>query len=175
MNKKILRDITMFLIGGLIFGSIGTVFALTYRASDVTYTPIDNTWNVTTVGQAINDLALSKTSDNYSTEERVVGTWIDGKPLYQKTIIYEDVNGIGNGTVIGTLPITSEKDIVNMSGVSFQKNATAIYLPAVGNPYWYSGISLNSKGELYIESNVNYLTLIKVTIQYIKTTDTTTN
>lgn len=24
--------------------------------------------------------------DNYSTKEQVVGTWIDGKPLYQKTI-----------------------------------------------------------------------------------------
>lgn len=26
---------------------------------------------------------------DYSTEERVVGTWIDGKPLYQKVIVYE--------------------------------------------------------------------------------------
>ncbi len=25
--------------------------------------------------------------DNYSTKEQVVGTWIDGKPLYQKTIV----------------------------------------------------------------------------------------
>ena len=28
----------------------------------------------------------SSTSNNYSTDEQVVGTWIDGKPLYQKTI-----------------------------------------------------------------------------------------
>lgn len=26
---------------------------------------------------------------NYSTEEKVVGTWIDGKPLYEKTVVYE--------------------------------------------------------------------------------------
>ena len=27
----------------------------------------------------------SETSSNYSTEEKIIGTWIDGKPIYQKT------------------------------------------------------------------------------------------
>lgn len=31
-------------------------------------------------------------SNNYSTEEQVVGTWIDGKPLYQKTIKIPDID-----------------------------------------------------------------------------------
>ena len=34
------------------------------------------------------DLVMSKfkQSDIYSTSERIVGQWVDGKPLYQKTI-----------------------------------------------------------------------------------------
>lgn len=32
---------------------------------------------------------------NYSTEEQIVGTWIDGKPLYEKTLI---LNNISLGT-----------------------------------------------------------------------------
>ena len=28
--------------------------------------------------------------DNYSTEEQVVGTWIDGKPLYRKVVIIDN-------------------------------------------------------------------------------------
>lgn len=33
----------------------------------------------------------------YSTEERVVGTWIDGKPLYQRTLV--KTGGVANGTI----------------------------------------------------------------------------
>lgn len=29
-------------------------------------------------------------SHNYSTEEQIVGTWIDGKPIYEKTLIFEN-------------------------------------------------------------------------------------
>ena len=86
MKRKITLILIGFLVGGVLFGSIGVVFGITYNASNITYSPTDNTWNVSTVGEAINDLALSKTSDNYSTEEQVVGTWVDGKPIYQKVI-----------------------------------------------------------------------------------------
>ena len=40
---------------------------------------------------------------NYSTEEQVVGKWIDGKPLYQKTItgvVSSGISGISIGTTI---------------------------------------------------------------------------
>ena len=50
-----------------------------------TYT--NSNWQgVNNVEAAINSLYASKTSDNYSTEEIKVGTWIDGKPLYQKVV-----------------------------------------------------------------------------------------
>lgn len=33
-----------------------------------------------------NIMMATNVSDNYSTEEKIIGTWIDGKPLYQKTL-----------------------------------------------------------------------------------------
>ncbi len=77
----------MILVLGIVIGTISSVLASTLLASNVAYTPKDSKWKVNNVEAAIDSLKLSKTSDNYSTEEKVVGTWIDGKPLYQKTYV----------------------------------------------------------------------------------------
>ena len=58
MKKYILGLIT----GILVCGSIGLVIAATYNAGAITYTPSDNTWNVSNVESAIND--LKNISDN---------------------------------------------------------------------------------------------------------------
>ena len=43
----------------------------------------------------------SSTYDVYSTNETVVGTWIDGKPIYRKVVILSSDQGITNtGTTI---------------------------------------------------------------------------
>ena len=86
MKKIISNPIFTFILGALICGTTGVV-ASTLMASNIAYTPKDSSWGVNNVEAAIDSLKISKTSDNYSTDEKVVGTWIDGKPLYQKTII----------------------------------------------------------------------------------------
>lgn len=52
--KKIINSLFMFILGGIIFGSI--VYATTYYANDVTYTPTDANWEVNNVNDALNDL-----------------------------------------------------------------------------------------------------------------------
>ena len=84
--KKILRSNLFIMMLVAIVSSLTTVLASNYIASDIAYTPSDSNWKVSNVAEAINSIELSKTSDNYSTEEKVVGTWIDGKPLYQKVV-----------------------------------------------------------------------------------------
>lgn len=50
-----------------------------------------------TVGDVTYDIGETNPGNHYSTTEKIVGTWIDGKPIYQKT-------------VVGTMPaITSDK------------------------------------------------------------------
>ena len=38
---------------------------------------------------------------NYSTEEQVIGTWIDGKPIYEKTLQYVMTNSDDGFALIG--------------------------------------------------------------------------
>lgn len=52
----------------------------------------------------------------YSTSERAIGTWIDGKTLYQKTIYYRHTDTIAAGyTTIGTI---SNVDYIEFMGCS---------------------------------------------------------
>ena len=117
-------------------------------------------------------------SHDYSTTEQVIGTWIDGKPVYEKTL---EVNNIDMGNVNGTkttIPhgISNFKDLIDLRmncpklGVSskdelfdgnngnaiahFRVNATNVYCQA--GSAWYSG------------SADRYWYII---LQYTKTTD----
>ena len=68
------------------------------------------------IEDAITDenILLTNYVDNkltYSTDEKVVGTWIDGKPLYRKTIVFPNGNS-------GTLtPVTYTLSNYNISNV----------------------------------------------------------
>ena len=47
-------------IGGIVFGTIGSVVAYNYNAKDIGYTPSDSSWNVNNVSDAIKDLHTKK-------------------------------------------------------------------------------------------------------------------
>ena len=51
---------------------------------------------------------LNLVGDNYSEEEKVVGTWIDGKSIYRKVFIFEKVIDLGKNQLI-------KEDIVDMN------------------------------------------------------------
>ena len=52
-----------FILGGLVFGTIGTVVAYNYNAKDIGYTPKDTSWDVNNVGDALKDLKDNKKID----------------------------------------------------------------------------------------------------------------
>ena len=56
MKKVFKSRIFAFVLGSLIFGSIGVVSAYTIFANDIGYTPKDTTWEVDNVKDAIDDL-----------------------------------------------------------------------------------------------------------------------
>ena len=80
------KELIIGIIIGSVVASITGVIADSLTADKITYSPNDKSWGVTNVEAAINSLQLSKTSDNYSTSEKVVGTWTDNKTLYQRTM-----------------------------------------------------------------------------------------
>ena len=91
----------------------------------------------------------------YSTEEQVVGTWIDGRPIYQRTVVFDtrSVNGSGIGTVLPEFGDQIEQ-IVDLFGTASGNNHTnfsvswyeqigsqvAIFNPMSSSPMMINGV-----------------------------------
>lgn len=106
---------------------------------------------------------------HYSTNEQVVGTWIDGKPLYQRTINY--ISSISAG-VHNIETLTDVDNIVSMQGIGIYQTQK-IPIPYYGgnNDFyllWTDGANLQ---EYRGSANGFSGTQMYVTIQYTKTTD----
>ncbi len=107
--------------------------------------------------------------NDYSTSEKVIGTWIDGKKLYQKTVS------------IGALPNNTSKTVAhNISNAKrFIYIAGYGYNPTSGNgvPIVYPGTPLvrSYVGPVNITITTNgdmsYMTESYITLKYTKTTD----
>lgn len=102
----------------------------------------------------------------YSTEETIVGKWIDGKTLYEKTFI----NAISDSREYSLVANTSDLNIDNIC------HSNAVWKSSDG--YSYEGN--NDDGQKYYiyrcgKENIQFSTVginaseIKVTIQYTKT------
>ena len=104
----------------------------------------------------------------YSTEERRIGTWVDGKPLYQKTF--------NNPTLpLNTGLISTNYTIRHIDGMAHDTD-TILKVPHVdyvgGNIYIYDGIFTPSTGVFTIrQTNMSSAVLDSITLQYTKTTD----
>lgn len=106
----------------------------------------------------------------FSTDEKLIGQWIDGKPLYQKTVNF------------GTLPNNDEKSVLhNISGID---NIVDVFGIGKSSSDWmpiiYPGVSTVSFGiSMYVDNTKIYITTganrsgygAYVTIRYTKTTD----
>lgn len=142
---------------------------------------VDDTTHLTLVGYASANPMVAwkvvgiKVSGNYFTpqiyslEEREVGTWVDDKPLYQRTYSVAYTSGVGSGDhVIATISdihhINSFGTYIEDSGYDYhipygQTNGSSIYYYS-GDLYFSIGSSVGfGAGTLY------------VTIQYTKDSD----
>ena len=113
------------------------------------------------------------TETDYSTTEKIVGTWIDGKPLYQKTISTGTLPNATSKTVATN--IANIKRVVNMFGYAFlsQRCITLPY-PLKGYECNIDIRSITSSGAnimLNSAGNLSDFTESYVTLQYTKTTD----
>ena len=105
--------------------------------------------------------------NNYSTEETVIGKWIDGKPIYRKVFIDPTESWDANDKIIGN--ITNFKEPVSIKAI-----AVFDYFPGwvENNEAGYAYIKSN--GEVHLYSNGGGDGLFypkKIIIEYTKTTD----
>lgn len=101
----------------------------------------------------------------YSTEEKRIGTWIDGKPLYRRVLI-------------GTTPLTEGTwgtidDISNILEITRITGVLGGYLPVPNfiDSSYYVGLQQYGGNEIqaYVKGFIN--SPIKVIVEYTKTTD----
>ena len=112
----------------------------------------------------------------YSTEEQVIGEWIDGKPLYQKTV---KLNFSTSGeTVFPLTIISSEIDYTSVKYVFgyaiTDYGVSNIHIPCYFEPSAYVSIYMNVTGNIYLDFGTQYRdagNYAYITFRYTKTTD----
>lgn len=107
----------------------------------------------------------------YSLEEKCVGVWIDNKPLYQKTLVY---NNITKGRVDNLAHNISDIDKIVYNDwvfVNSQNHQSVTGFENTSNNYWAAIFSIGDIGISYrIGTDWAVDTLI-VNVKYTKTTD----
>lgn len=119
------------------------------------------------------------TSNNYSTTEQVVGTWIDGKPLYQKTIIVTSITPSSSGLY------SIESGLSDINEVFFVADGSNLHQASVSDvrypvPYVHYdtanliGVFFNmSTNTIEVRASANQRVALSgyITVRYTKTTD----
>lgn len=119
-------------------------------------------WNLTL--RKIWGIKFISQQHEYGTEEQIVGKWIDGKPIYEKTYILNNTTLSTGNNIFDTI---ENVKIINSNG---RINSYSI-------PYADGGeyiMCIQSNNEIGLWSNkgfYNQSANIILTIQYIKTTD----
>lgn len=81
------------------------------------------------VVQNSNNISLASNANEYSTTETVIGTWIDGKPLYRKVV--SDTTSTTNGTWKDFNPFSSNEidTVVSIVGTFTYKSGATVSIP----------------------------------------------
>ena len=143
-----------------------TMSSLTIRYTKTTDTAGSGTW--TTQGGY---------AHHYSTSEKVIGTWIDGKPLYEKSYIYENSSGSAGGSSGATF------DVWNLGSdkVIISDGLQCTFVNLVSNKMYPLPYADSSFTNVYVDNGIVKLRVrsddwgsnykLYMTARYIKTTD----
>ena len=114
----------------------------------------------------------------FSTNERVIGQWIDGKPLYQKSFVDScniEVSGDSNQTVLDVTNLNIDT-CVDLLGFYTVPNNVRIPLNSASywsnsNKYFMVETQYRPNNVIAVHNAYNTLTSYAITLRYTKTTD----
>lgn len=112
--------------------------------------------------------AGSISNDVYSTEETVIGTWIDGKPIYRKVVLGVTSNGLN---------LTNNNSIDHMVTHygTFMHSVGLVNIPyALQVQHYIDCIKPINTNDIFIECAGYEGFSFTITLEYTKTTDTAT-
>lgn len=107
---------------------------------------------------------------HYSTDEQVIGTWLDGSTLYRKTINF---GALPNNTTKYVDPGITNMRVVHMYGTAVDSNNVTVPLIYSSPAALSNGMTLgmNANG-LYITTGADRRTWTSyITLEYIKTSE----
>lgn len=110
---------------------------------------------------------------HYTTDEKVIGTWIDGKPLYRRTFYYDNQSGLSSG----------DNKIIQLDSAINVTKLDGFLVAPDNNKRWILPYSKGSSTTAVIITDDHYINLyvnsdswastrkVYITIEYTKTTD----
>lgn len=137
--------------------------AFSFLNNSEIYTRMQNngTWNNWTI-----------ISGEYSTNEKIIGTWIDGKPIYRKTFTFTTPSGNQDYTI--NTNISNIGTVISCTGGIIASNGSLIPIPtAIDFSGTIYATSLRVyQGNIYYKGNSSYgNSQAYAVIEYTKTTD----
>lgn len=111
----------------------------------------------------------------YSTDEQVIGKWIDGKPLYQKTFNIDSLPSAGDTAKIVNHNIANVEHIWVFEAMYENSSSYFTNMANLSNNSWagswYTGVD-KTKIQIVTGTDRSVYTYCYVTLRYTKTTDT---
>lgn len=104
----------------------------------------------------------------YSEEEREVGVWTDGKPIYQKTFKYSNLPTVNNWTVFDSVNSNYDELVNVIQKVQYPVSLDQVM--ATPDLETEPRFCIKTDNKLYYYTTLSFQN-ISVTIQYTKTTD----
>lgn len=165
--KSNIKTILSCIITGVLSTSISVFAATSMMANQIEY-------RNGTVENALDDLYELGNNKNYSEEEKVIGTWTNGEPLYRKVIYVNRAITTSNNLDVSDLNIDQ---LVNGTIVSSDGNTDdgIILLSGTGTSSVGQQIFYHPATKLIrpISSSYN-LYVYHIILEYTKATDTVT-
>lgn len=109
----------------------------------------------------------------YSTEEKVIGTWIDGKPLYRRVFLTKSPNSASAEKILSI----SNLSVITIGGyLEAASGYRPVNFPNDNSNYICTYQNTNDNGNIYMKAaNSAYHSRdIKLILEYTKTTDQAT-
>lgn len=117
------------------------------KMKDVIYNIVDDNIPV------VNDTSL------YSTEERIIGTWIDGKPIYRKTM-----------TCTFNCTANQWTNVLNIASMNIKQLINCTALRTNDNVFYSPFAMVSTDGNLKFYANPAFSGTGYITLEYTKTT-----
>lgn len=151
------------------FGLVGDVAALETTVNGDGDTNLGLVGDVAALQSEIENLPVGI---NYSTTEKEVGTWTDGKKVYQRTYVAQTISANTAETLFLDMSTIGATKLINAFGMIYKLDSGGNYYYAIGSyvsSVIHSGVYINTSNILCItHESTNRSQTFDLTIQYLK-------